>query len=105
MATTTLEQPSVNHSVSGRVLRLIPNSPRPPSISDDTVHEARRLLAIALTGKLQGFAFVGALAGGKYILDAVGEAWETPDLTRGRLCMLSDNLGMLARGQMPDCWS
>jgi hypothetical protein len=59
---------------------------------------------MALTGKLQGFAFVGTMAGGKYIVDAVGDAYEQPDLTRGRLCTLSEDLGTLARGQMPEGW-
>jgi hypothetical protein len=61
----------------------------PPSSSEETCSELKRLLRDAQAGKIVGLAYV-AITPRAYSVDAVGAARDRPTFTRGAIRALDD---------------
>lgn len=82
----------------------------PDQISHETVEAARELFEHAnkghpRRGRMIGVGFIAMYSDRSFIVNAAGECYRSPDVTRGYLAQLHDALGRLARGeQMPAGW-
>ena len=64
----------------------------PDTISHDTIEAARMILEGAERGEILGFVF-GVMYGGKrYVVNAAGEAYDSPTFSRGMAAALDDFL-------------
>lgn len=72
----------------------------PDELSKDTIEVLRLLTSEARSGKLIGIAFAAMYRGRTYIVDAAGEAYESPTFTLGMIDMLSAHMRKRIRKQL-----
>lgn len=64
----------------------------PDTISHDTVEAARTILDQAESAKLIGFTFCLMYGEKRYVVNAAGEAYDSPTFSRGMTAALDDFL-------------
>lgn len=64
----------------------------PDNISHDTIEAARLILDGAERGEIIGFIFGVMYNGKRYIVNAAGEAYDSPTFSRGMAAALDDFL-------------